>query len=98
MFSATAGELATTLLGVHASTTAAVIAAGIIALRSAELYAPPALAVGLIPLIAPSADRLYPLDVGIGVLIVCASSFAHRSVARPGERCRNFVRPFDPPS
>lgn len=97
MLSATAGELATTLLGVHPSTTAAVMAAGIIALRSAELYAPPVRAVGLIPLIALSIDRLYPLDVGIGVLIVCASSLAHRSVARLGDGSLDSIAPFDPP-
>jgi hypothetical protein len=52
-----------------------IMAIGILILRGSRLLVPPALAVGIIPLILTKPDVWYPLDVALGTAIVASLGF-----------------------
>ena len=74
------GVLAVHWLGSTPIASTAVLVVGFAALRILRLRMPPALAVGLIPLVLPHPDARYPLSVFIGTGLLTGWFFAYRTL------------------
>lgn len=85
-----AGWGAVSLFGRGAVAAACGMVFGIIALRLLRLRMPPALAVGLLPLVIASPSIKYPISVAIGTgALTLAYQFYRRWGTRHGRACRN---------
>lgn len=73
-----AGLLAVDLFGTNAIAAAAAMVCGIVALRLLRVHMPPALAVGLLPLIIKSPDLKYPFCVIIGTTALTCAFLLYR--------------------
>lgn len=69
------------LWGVSVWTTLGSVAGGVAALRLLDLRVPPALAVGLLPLVIDSPTIAYPLSVGIGTALLSGWFFVWQAWA-----------------
>jgi hypothetical protein len=78
---AVAGVLLVGLLGVGPLAAACSLAVGIGVLKALDLHAPPALAVGLLPLIVAKPDFGLPASVAISTLLMAAFFLASRKAA-----------------
>ncbi len=80
------GLAAAKLLGGGAAGAAAAMAWGLLVLRGFDIHMPPALAVGLIPLVMKAPGLAYPLSVGGGTAALTASFLVwRRSRRQPAE-------------
>jgi hypothetical protein len=88
----TAGWAVVGVLGSGGIAAACAMASGVIVLRLLRLHMPPALAVGLLPLVIPSPDVTYPVSVAIGTgALTLAMQVYHRWVIREGRAGRNMT-------
>ncbi|WP_235852782.1 hypothetical protein [Mycobacterium interjectum] len=89
---ATAGWAAVSVLGSGGIAAACAMASGVIVLRLLRLHMPPALAVGLLPLVIHSPDVTYPVSVAIGTgALTLATQLYQRWVIRQGRAGRNMT-------
>ena len=72
------GLLAVNLLGSNGIAAVAAMVCGIVALRLLRIHMPPALAVGLLPLIINSPDLKYPISVTIGTAALTLAFLLYR--------------------
>ncbi|OBG31692.1 hypothetical protein A5673_26475 [Mycobacterium sp. E3198] len=92
LLTSTAGCVAVALFGTGAIAAACAMALGVIVLRLLRLHMPPALAVGLLPLVIRSPDFTYPLSVAIGTgALTLAFQLYHRRVTRQGRAGLNMT-------
>ncbi len=93
---AIAGWVAVSLLGSGGIAAACGMVFGVIALRLLQLHMPPALAVGLLPLVIDSPSIKYPISVAIGIgALTLAFQFYQRWVTgqgRAGQSVPNNMR------
>lgn len=78
MFTAGAGVAMVGLFGAGPLAAALSIIAGILILRIFDLHVPPALAVGLLPMVMAKPDDLFPIAVGIGTALLTISFLVWR--------------------
>lgn len=89
---ATAGWAAVAVLGSGGIAAACALASGVIVLRLLRLHMPPALAVGLLPLVIHFPDVTYPVCVAIGTgALTLATQLYQRWVIRQGRAGRNMT-------
>lgn len=77
------GLASTTLLGSGAAAAAVSMAWGLVVLRLFDIHMPPALAVGLIPLIIEAPTWKYPVSVAIGTAGLTGLFLARRRLSAP---------------
>lgn len=73
-----AGVVAIQLFGAGATAAGSSMAVGFLVLRALRIHLPPALAVGLIPLVMPNPTLAYPCSVALGTLSLAAWSIARQ--------------------
>ena len=76
------GFVATRLLGTGPLAAACSMACGVVALRIFDVHMPPALAIGLIPLVMDAPDIKYPLSVAVGTIVLTGSCLVWWRIAR----------------
>jgi HPP family len=81
VLTASGGVLFSIALGGGVLAAGGAVIFGILVLRGLELHIPPAIAIGLIPLLIDSGGAYYPLAVGLGTSVLTASFMAYRSFA-----------------
>jgi hypothetical protein len=87
----TAGWVAVSIFGSGGIAAACAMTLGVIALRLLKLHMPPALAVGLLPLVIHSPDFKYPVCVAIGTgALTLAFQLYQRWVVGEGRAGRNM--------
>ena len=96
VLSSTVGWIAVTLFGSGGIAAAGAMVFGVIALRFLKLHMPPALAVGLLPLVIHSPGIEYPVSVAIGTAALTLAFQLHRRWAigqgRAGRNVSNNLR------
>ncbi|MBS0420980.1 MAG: HPP family protein [Proteobacteria bacterium] len=78
---ATAGVFFVSFLGVGPFAAAASVLVGVGILRILDLHVPPALAVGLLPSVMPTANYYFPIAVATGTLLLTTSFVVWRRLA-----------------
>jgi len=78
LLTSTAGWLCVSVFGNSGVAAGCSMAAGIVVLRILQIRMPPALAVGILPLIIKSADIKYPIAVGIGATALMLAFLLYR--------------------
>jgi hypothetical protein len=74
----TGGWLAVSQFGNGAIAAGCAMVVGIVVLRALKLHMPPALAIGLLPLVIDSPDIDYPISVSIGAVALTAAFLLYR--------------------
>ncbi len=90
VLTATAGWAAVRIFGSGGAAAACAMVCGVIVLRLLRLHLPPALAVGLLPLVITSPDIRYPVSVAIGAAALTLAFQIQRRVVGHGGAVQNF--------
>lgn len=80
---AASGVIATHSLGAGAFAAACSMGCGVVVLRAFQIHMPPALAVGLIPLVMDKPELRYAFSVGAGTVALTISFLAWRQMQAP---------------
>lgn len=78
VLSATSGLFFRYWLGTGPLSAACVVFVGIVILRAAKIHVPPAVAIGLLPLLVATPGYTYPLAVGVGSVVLTVTFVFYR--------------------
>jgi len=81
VLTASIGALLSVFLGSGSLAAGSAVILGVMVLRVVDLHIPPAIAIGLIPLLIDTGGVYYPLAVGLGTTVLTAAFMLYRAIA-----------------